>query len=162
MATDWNKQSEEMVRSLLGAQQKMWENWIGVVQNIQSPQVTGVWEKSVETWHDSVKKALDSQTVWVQHWANSVSSTPGATKEATEAANKALEVSKRWTETQKQIWDSWFETIQKTDPTSPKVWSEGEVQKVLKVWQEAAQKTLEAQAEWTRLLTGAIQPPPKS
>jgi hypothetical protein len=162
MTTDWNKQSEEMIRGWLGAQQKMWENWLGVVQNIQVPQTTGTWEKSVETWHESVKKALESQTTWVQHWANSVSATPGATKEATEAANKALEVSKHWTETQKQIWDSWFETVRKTDPASPKIWTEAEVQKVQKVWQESAQKALEAQAEWTRLLTGAIQPPPKS
>lgn len=157
MATDWNKQAEEMIKTWTGAQQKMWEGWLGAMQGMGPNTKAGdTWEKSVQVWSDSVKSALEAQVAWTKFWADSMTAGSSTPKEVTEWSNQVLDMMKRWTETQTQLSESWFETMKKSDPaTLTKTWNNEEAQKVVHTWQEAAQKILEAQMGWLRLWTAA-------
>jgi len=149
---DWTKQAEEMLKTWTSAQQSMWDSWVKTMQGLGTTNVGETWEKSVETWRDSVKRALEAQTTWTQFWTDSITSGPGATKQASEWSKQLLDITKRWTDTQSQLWDSLFETIKKTDPTKvSQSWNTEELQKIVQTWQDAAQKAMEAQMEWTRM-----------
>jgi len=158
MLMDWNKQAEDVLKAWTTSQQKLWDSWIKTVQSFGTAQVSDTWEKSVDTWKDSVKRALDAQTAWSQFWADNITSGPGATKQTADWSKQLLEVNKRWADTQSQLWDSWFETIKKTDPaTITQNWNLEEVQKLVQTWQEASQKALEAQMEWTKVWSAQAQ-----
>lgn len=150
---DWTKQAEDMLKTWTNSQQAMWDSWLKTMQGFGTSSSTAdTWEKSIETWKESVKRALDAQTAWTQFWADSIASSPGATKQSTDWSKQLLDMTKRWTETQSQLWDSWFETIKKTDPSNmSQNWNTEEMQKIVQTWQEAAQRAMEAQMEWTRM-----------
>jgi hypothetical protein len=158
MLMDWTKQAEDMLKSWTNSQQAMWDGWLKTLQGVGSDQAAQTWESSINTWQDSVKKALDAQNTWTQFWVESVTSGPGATQQATEWSKQLTDMTKRWVDTQTQLWDNWFETIKKSDPASfSKSWNNEEVQKMVETWQEAAQKAMESQMEWARMWVQAQQ-----
>jgi hypothetical protein len=149
---DWTKQAEDMLKTWTSSQQAMWDSWMKTMQGFGGSQPNDAWEKSIETWRDSVKRALDAQVAWAQFWADSMTSGPGANKQASELSEQLLDMTKRWTETQNKMWDNWFETMKKTDPsTMAQSWNTEDVQKIVQTWQEATQKAMEAQMEWSRM-----------
>lgn len=156
---DWTKQTEDMVKSWTEGQTKMWNDWLKAIQGFgmqgfgKGPS-SQVWEKTIEAWDESIKKTLDAQVEWTQHWAESFTTVKGAPKEMTEGAKQGQEMITRWTNTQKQLWASWFAIVKKLDPSSaPGVDWGREGQKLVQGWQEAIQKAMDAQAESVRLWT---------
>ena len=63
------------------------------------------------------------------------------------------QITQSWIDAQKTVWDNWlgfskqFDTTQTTD-----VWS-----KSISLWEEAVQKTLEAQVDWTRVWADRVK-----
>jgi hypothetical protein len=151
---DWTKQAEEMVKNWTGSQQKMWESWLSMMQNAGSTPGGEMWEKTVDTWHDSMKSALATQVTWTKFWADSVAANSGASKQMSEMSQQTVEMTKRWTETQSQILDTWFEAVKKTDPaTMTKNMNPEEMQKAMQSWQDATRKMMESQLEMIRTWT---------
>jgi hypothetical protein len=60
------------------------------------------------------------------------------------------EMTERWAQFQKELWQSWFETIRKFDPGA----GNETPQAALKLWQETLQKTMDNQLAWMRSWTG--------
>lgn len=156
---DWTKQVDEMVKTWTGAQQKMWENWIEAMQMMSSPQSAGnVWEKTVDAWRETVKKALESQVSWTKLWAENMTANPNTPKEMGDWAKQVLDMTQAWTDAQAQMSDNWFEVMKKADPmTVAKLWDQDQAKKMLQAWQDASQKAMEAQREWARMVT-TMQP----
>lgn len=149
---DWTKQAEETLKTWTGAQKSMWDSWMNTVQGLGTNQSAETWEKSIETWQDSIKRALEAQNTWTQFWVDSVTSSTGANAQATDWAKQVTDMAKRWNETQNQLWDNWFDTMKKADPsTVSKNFNLEELQKIVQTWQEASQKAVESQMEWTRM-----------
>lgn len=150
---DWTKQAEEMLKTWTGAQKSMWDSWVNTVQGLGTNQSGETWEKSIETWQDSIKRALEAQNTWTQFWIDSITSSTGSNAQATDWAKQVNDMSKRWNDTQTQLWDNWFETMKKADPSAvSKNFNMEELQKIVQTWQEASQKAVESQMEWTRML----------
>lgn len=155
---DWTKQAEETIKTWTNSQQKLWDSWIETLQGFSSAQSGETWDKSVDSWKDSVDRVLEAQTTWTQFLVDSVTSGPGATKQTTEWSKQIMDVSKRWTDTQAKLWESFFETVKKADMTTmSKNMNMEEVQKMVQTWQEAAQKAMETQMEWIRTWTTTLQ-----
>ena len=149
---EWMKQAEEMTKTWTEAQKKMWDNWLKTTQQSFGPsQVPEIWQKMVETWEGSVESTLDAQAEWMRMWANNLSSIEGTPKET---VDQVQEMAKRWSESQKQLWASWFEMARKFDPAKMPGLGEETGQQFFQVWQESAQKVMDAQAEWVRTWTG--------
>ncbi|NJP06325.1 MAG: hypothetical protein HC837_12205 [Chloroflexaceae bacterium] len=158
MATDWGKQAEDMIKNWTGAQQKMWESWVSTMKGMSAGPTADAWQSSIDQWKTSVNQALDAQLTWTQFWADSVVSGAGSSKQMTDWSNQVLEMTKRWKETQTQLWDNWFDTLKKSDPsTMAKNWNPEEMQKMMQVWQESAQKAMEAQMEMARMWASSSQ-----
>lgn len=156
MTTNWFTQAEAMIADWTGAQRKMWEDWLGAMQAVgtTSPS-TETWQKMVDTWHTSVRKALEAQITWTQFWADSISSMSGASPQIIDWSNQMLDVVTQWTAAQVQMSDRWFEAVKHANPTAMSMnWNVEELQKAVYDWQEASQQSLKAQRDWLEVWIG--------
>ncbi|HEV8620935.1 MAG TPA: hypothetical protein VGQ79_07915 [Nitrospiraceae bacterium] len=153
MDTEWTKQAQEIFKTWIDTQKKMWDEWFQATQGFGKAQGTEAWRKTVETWEQSLKKNLYLQMEWTKLWAESLSSVKGTPKELQEWARQGQEMMSRWAETQMQLWAGWFEVVKKLDPTARGGNWEKESEKVLLIWREALKKALDVQVEWGRVWT---------
>lgn len=158
---DWTKQTEEMVKAWTDTQKKMWDNWMGMLQQGPSAMPAAeVWTKTLETWEGAVKNTLETQQNWTEMWLENMTKSMGSSKEMTEWATQAQEMTKRWAEAQQQLWDSWFEMVRKMDPAKMMPGME-DSEEMFKMWQDSVQKLMNAQMEWTQMVTKMGQPDSK-
>jgi hypothetical protein len=158
MTTDWTKQAEDMVKNWTSVQQKMMESMMGMmgISNASSPVSKDVWDKTINTWHESMKSALESQVAWTQFMADSVAANTGTNKQISEMSQQAVDMMKRWSETQSKVLDTWLEEVKKTDPSDlSKSMKPEEMLKSVQSWQEAGRKMMESQMEMMRSFTTA-------
>lgn len=151
---NWAKQSEEMMKAWTDTQKKMWDNWLDTMQKAAGQnQVAEMWQKTVDTWEQTVNSTLDAQAEWTKMWADSLDIKADMPKEVTDWAKQAQDMTKNWGETQRQMWQGWFDLVKKADaPKMAEAWGE-EGQKAFSTWQESAQKMMDAQMEWAKKWT---------
>jgi hypothetical protein len=175
---DWQKQANDMIKSWTGTQQKVWETWVSSMQLMTTPTSPEAWQKTVETWRGTVKQALESQVELTRLWAEGVAaaavsmpSTPGMpgmpgmpampgmpspTTGMVEWTRQMLEMTRSWTETQVRFSETWFDLLKKAEPgTLAQSWDMGQAQKIMSTWQDAAQKAVEAQTEFSKMMMKA-------
>jgi hypothetical protein len=148
---DWTKQAEETVKAWTDTQQKMWDSWLEMLGTNPVPaQANELWQKTMATWQEAVKNTLEAQTKWTETWAENLSKVPNMPKESVEWVKQAREMNKRWTEAQRQLWESWFELVGKIDPAKMNEGWDKEGKKLFETWQDSAQKLMEAQMKWAQ------------
>jgi hypothetical protein len=169
---DWTKQANDMLKTFTSTQQKVWESWIASTQLAATPQSGEAWQKTVETWRSTVKHALEQQLELTRLWAESVAATsvnmpstpsmpgmpsmpsmPGMPTNAVEWTRQMLEMTRTWTDMQVRFSENWFEMLKKAEPTAVmQNWDMNQAQKVVASWQEAAQKAVEAQNQFSQMM----------
>jgi len=170
---DWTKQATEMLKTWTGAQQKVWETWASSMQLMAAPQSPEAWQKTVETWRGTVRQALESQVELTRLWAEGVASAAVSMPSApqvpgmpamgaapstamVEWTRQMLAMTRSWTEQQVRFSESWFDLLKQAEPGSmAQTWDAAQAQKIMATWQEAAQKALEAQNEFSKMVMGA-------
>ncbi len=166
---DWQKQANEMIKTWTTTQQKVWETWVSSMQLMATPQSPEAWQKTVETWRGTVKQALESQTELTRLWAEGVAASavnvpnmPGVpmaiapTTAMVEWSRQMLEMTRTWTDSQVRFSETWFDLLKKAEPgTMAQVWDMGQAQKIMATWQDAAQKAVEAQTEFSKMVMKA-------
>ncbi len=160
MTTDWTKQAEDMVRNWTDIQQKMMQSMFGMMNMNSMPTMsTEMWEKSVSTLHDSMKSALDAQVTWSQFIADSVSANTSSNQQINDMTAQAVNMTRQWSDTQKKVLDTWFETVRSTDAAAMAKMNPEEMMKSMQNWQTAAQKMMETQMEMVKNLTAPMTTP---
>ena len=169
---DWTKQANDMLKTFTSTQQKVWESWIASTQLAATPQSGEAWQKTVETWRSTVKHALEQQLELTRLWAEGVAATsvnmpstpsmpgmpsmpsrPGMPTNAVEWTRQMLEMTRTWTDMQVRFSENWFEMLKKAEPTMVmQNWDMAQAQKVVASWQEAAQKAVEAQNQFSQMM----------
>ncbi|NJN19757.1 MAG: hypothetical protein HC822_27735 [Oscillochloris sp.] len=169
---DWQKQANEMVKTWTGTQQKVWESWLGSMQMMASPQSPEAWQKMVETWRGTVKQALEAQLEVTRMWAEGVASSavnmptvptipgmpnvPGMPQMSTSVVDwsrQMLELTRNWTETQVRFSENWFDLLKKAEPVNmTQNWDMDQAKTIMASWQDAAQKAIEAQTEFSKMM----------
>ncbi|MCD4687219.1 MAG: hypothetical protein K8S97_14925 [Anaerolineae bacterium] len=151
---DWLKQSEEMIKMWTDTQQQMVNKWLEQMQQFTQPQASGVWEKTLETWENAVNNMLETQGQWARMWAGTVTATKGIPKETAEGAVQFKDMTERWVTFQRDLWQGWFETVRKLNPTEA---AQGDPQQIFAAWQDSFQQVMQTQMDWVRQWTGAQQ-----
>jgi hypothetical protein len=146
---EWTKQSEDMLKTWNETQKKMWDEWTKAIQGFGKSPSAQVWEKTLETWNQTIQKVLDSQVEGARLWAEKFTTAKGMPQENVELAKQGQEMIIRWTETQKHLWENWFDLLKKLDVSNAVNWST-DGPKFLQQWQETIKKAFDAQAEWLR------------
>jgi hypothetical protein len=148
---DWTKQTEDMFKTWTDTQKKMWDSWLETVQQASAPmQGAQVWQKTIETWEETVNNVLAAQTKWSETWANSFDP-EGTPEEMAQWFKQAQEMAKQWNETQQSLWQNWFGLIKQADVTKMTGGWEEEGQKAFKNWQDSMQKVMDAQMDWIKM-----------
>ena len=148
---NWTKQTEEMFNTWMGTQKKMWETWLDVVQKSAPHFRAGeLWEKTLETWEETVKKSLQGQSEWIKMWAESMPAAKGVPKEVVDWVQHSKEFHQNWIELQEQLWAVWFGLIKKSEPGKIIGSWDQESQRMAHMWQESVSKFMEAQMEFAR------------
>jgi hypothetical protein len=166
---DWTKQANDMIKTWTGTQQKVWDAWLNSMQLAATPQTPESWQKMIETWRGTVKQALESQLQLTQMWAEGVAaasvnvpsvpgmpalpSVPGVPGSAVEWTRQVLELTRSMTDTQVRFSENWFDLLKKADPSAlAQTWDISQAQKIMSTWQDAAQKAIDAQSEFSRMV----------
>jgi hypothetical protein len=153
---DSTKQMNEMVNTYAQAQQRLWENWFGLVQGSQpgSPNADFWGAFSGRPWPGSddqvrdfmetqVKNILAIQLTWVQHGLNAVGPCTQHLSTILDGCTRQLQqVSQSNGEVNKQVVESCIEISKQLNIMD--VWNET-FQRLAKSWGEAVQKTAELQ-----------------
>lgn len=145
---EWAKQAEHIFRTWTDVQKNLWDDWLKGVQGLANAHPADVWVKTAEAWEDSVKKTLDAQVQWTQLWVDSIASVQGTPQEKAEWAHQGQAMMQRWIDTQRQLWDGWFQVVKRLSPSLAGESWDREGQQFLQAWQEAIQKALDAQVNW--------------
>jgi hypothetical protein len=144
------RQTQDAALAWADVQQKMWEYSIRGVEAVVRPQYLEAWQRSANTmidaWANSVKLGLQAQRDLAGFWTRRVSDNERAPKEVVEWAHQSYDVAKAWNQAQQDLWDVWFVGMRNLGPMT----YTGAILEVSKAWQDAARKTLDAQAEVTR------------
>lgn len=146
---EWAKQSEEMLKTWNESQKKLWDDWMKAMPGFGKSPSPEIWQKTVDTWNQTIQRVLDAQVEGVRHWAEHATIAKGTTQETAEWAKQGQDMITRLLETQKQLWGSWFEFVKKLDVSNVMNWAR-DGQKFLQTWQETIQKSLDSQTEWLR------------
>jgi len=146
---EWVKQSEEMLKTWTDAQKKVWDDCMEALQGFGKSPSTKVWEKTVDTWNQTIQKSLDAQVEGARHWVKNFTTAKSTPQETAEWAKQGQEMIMRLMETQKQLWETWFEFVKKLDVSNMMNWTR-DGQKFIQSWKETIQEAFEAQAESLR------------
>ena len=149
---EWAKQSEEMLKTWTEAQKKVWDDCMKALQGFGKSPSTEVWGKTVNTWNQTIQKSLDAQVEGARQWVKNFTTAKGTPQETAEWAKQGQEMTTRLMETQKQLWETWFEFVKKLDVSNMMNWTR-DGQKFIQSWQETIQEAFEAQAESLRTVT---------
>jgi hypothetical protein len=151
-----NKSSENLIKTWADSQQKLLTNWLDTVRRFSGGPGPELWAKTVEAWQASVKETLDAQAQWTHEWTETLARSKGTPEELQELARQGRELFQRWTEAERQIWQSWFNIVRDINfrpdaGTSPQA-------NMIQLWQESAHRMIDAQAslvkQWTSVFTG--------
>jgi hypothetical protein len=152
--SEWTKQMEEMFQSWNEAQKNLMESWRESWKKLGFPQDTEIWEKSIQTWQETVEKSMQSQQDWTNSWIENLSSMEGMPDAAAKSAERFREMSDQWMKTQSDLWGNWFEMLKSFDTSSlTGNWMEM-FKDPLKVWQNATERVLESQSTWLNTWLG--------
>ena len=166
---DWTKQANDMLKTFTSTQQKVWESWVSSVQTSTTTPSTEAWQKTVDTWRGTVRYALEQQLELTRLWAESVAvssvnvpnlgvlpgmpAIPGVPATAVEWTRQLLDVTRTMTDTQVRFSENWFEMLKKAEPSTLALnWDPTQAQKILSVWQDAAQRAVEAQNQLSQMV----------
>jgi hypothetical protein len=140
---DWLKQTEEMVKNWMDAQQKIWHSWS---ENLPNPATTS-WDKTVAAWENSFKNFVESQSLWSRMWMRGMMEKSPV--EGTGDMMKVMEeMTRTWEETQLKVWGAWFELVQKFNPEDMSENLKTDLESAMTTWQENLKKVLDTQNEW--------------
>ena len=157
--SDWTKQTEELVTTWSNTQKQMWDNWLGAMESMSGDANLQTFEterkKVVDTWEASVKKGLEAQAEWAKLWADNLKATKGTPKPMVDWAKQMQGMMKSWTDSQEELSKVWFEMVRKMDMTEMSDNMGDQSKQVVGAWQDAVDKSLEAQKNMTEFWSQA-------
>lgn len=155
--TDWTQQMEEATRQWTDMQRKLWSTWGETAKQATTKvQTKAMWQQMLDMWRNAVHRMLDMQVETARLWAENVNNSE-TLEGVAQWADQSYEMTKQWSIVQKQMWDSWFQMVEKIDPTQMNSMLEMENQPVMKFWKDMSQQATAMQQDWMKVWT-AWQP----
>lgn len=157
--SDWSKQTTELVNTWSETQKKLWDSWRSTVEAMTGQEAVKGFEserqKAVEAWEASIRKGLAAQSEWAKLWLEGLSSDKGTPKPVVEWAKQLQEMMQSWASSQEQFAKVWFEMMKKMGGGELGEAWEAQGKALVRAWQEAVDKALEAQREMGKVAAKA-------
>lgn len=155
MIMDWFKHTQEQMNAWFEAQQQMTDRWLRTFQQQGHTQQAEAWSQSVNVWEAAVHRTLDAQNAWLSSWTDSFKNMDGLPQEARRQAEQGEAVLKQWTEMQRNLWKTWFDTVKNMQPAGAGTAWEQEARRLVDTWRESMQQAMEHNQELFRSMTQA-------
>jgi hypothetical protein len=152
--TDWTKQTEELMKTWMKAQQQFWDAWKAAMPKAGTEQATRIWTQMADVWKEAVEQTVHTQNEWANMWADSIRAQESAPKELKAWSDQLASTMKTWTESQAKLWESMLETMKQSTPDQLMQRMDEGTQVAFQSWQEAVEKAAEAQRKLLRLWGG--------
>lgn len=146
---------ESTLKSWTEAQQRIWDQWVSSFRGGGNQNTGALWLGLLDAWEMGVKQALDSQAQALLTWLQA-SGTRGDSEEARAASQRGEELIRTWTQSQRQIWESWFGVARNMATAQTAGSGEGAGQDAVGAWQDVVRKSLESQATIMRSWASAF------
>lgn len=97
---DYAKQVNETLNAYTRTQQRLWEDWLSVMQGFQGKAAQSpAWEQPMQKWAEQVQRIMESQTqhwldvqsAWVQQGLNGFDMWNGTVQQAVDAWEASLD-----------------------------------------------------------------------
>ena len=151
---NWTKQTDDMLQALTDTQKKIWGVWAEAAeQQASQAELAETWRKAVDTWEAAVKNGLETQNTVLRSVGDSVSAVPAVPQDLLDWAAQTRALSTRWTEAQRELWESYFAMVRKAVPVKMLGTIDDENRKLFAVWQESVEKVGAAQLAWAQMWT---------
>ena len=163
---------EQMMKSWAEAQRQLLTNWLDMVRaaggGAATPDVK-VWNQTVDSWRTAVMNTLDAQGIWTRTWIDSMLKTPGTPDAVQEMMRAGAGNIERWSDAQRELWQSWFDVMKETAKSATQTTSRGKAstgqaaqsaarsgEGLVDLWTATARSLLDTQADWVRRWSDAI------
>ncbi len=151
MATmDWTQQMEEATKEWNDMQNNLWSSWGQAAQQATTQaQAKAVWQQMIDQWKNMVFRMLEMQVETARLWSENVAKSESLAGVA-QWADQSYQMTKQWSTLQRQIWSSWFEMLEKVDPSQMPAAMDFNQQPMMKLWNEMSQQAATMQQEWMK------------
>ena len=154
---DWTQQMEEVTKQWTEVQTQLWSSWGEAAQKASSQaQAKAVWQQMIDQWKNLVHRMLEMQVETARLWSENVSDSD-MFEGMTQWSTHSYQMTKQWSMMQKQLWDGWFQMLEKMDPTMMPDVKDLNNQPFMKLWNDMTQQATAMQQEWMNAWT-AWQP----
>lgn len=146
---EWTQQMEEMGKQWTDMQKKLWLNWNEAAKQASTTvQAKAVWQQMLDSWKNALYRMLDMQVESARLWSESIAA--GETPEVTvQWAEQFYQMTKQSSVVQKQMWEGWFQMMEKFDPMQmQKMMEMG--QQPMNFWKDMTQQAQTMQQEWMK------------
>lgn len=154
MATRVSTQVEDVVGAWTRVQGQWWDSLFGVGRDNLGQPWDQFFSRPLDVGEDVANCILQQQSDCIRIVMKNVRPGGGAPRVASEWADQFEKAALHWVDAQRQAWKTWFAAVKQMDPTyvqggsSSKSKGENHADNIFEVWQQATQKTLQAQADW--------------
>ena len=156
-----NMPGEQMMKAWAESQRQVLTNWLDMVRSSGAggaiPDAT-VWNQTVDSWRTAVMNTLDAQAVWMRTWSDSLTKAPGVPNEMQALIREGQENMERWSDAQRQLWQSWFDLMRETTKGGArgKASADQAGETLVDLWTSTTRSLLDTQAEWVRRWSDTI------
>ena len=147
---------ENVIKNWAQEQQKLLTDWLDTLRKLGGSPTLELWRKTVDTWQTSVKETLDAQTEWTKQWTETLVKANGTPEELRELAREGREQLQHWTEAERDLWQSWFNTVREINFRPEAGAGAQKGGDLIQLWQDTANKMINSQADLVQRWTGGV------
>src|SRR5690348_3187860 len=141
-------------------QRRLWDGWMSAMTQAVGgvPQGNGAnpsqfLGRALDTWEPFVRETLDAQSSAVKSWVEGLMAAPNIPPQMRTQLEQLQEMTRGWTETQRQMWDAMFAAVRQL-PAAAGPQQANPIMAGADGLQAFARPMLEAQATWLRQWAG--------
>ena len=145
---------EGLFQTWASAQQTLLTNWLNTLRRFSGTPTLELWTKTVDAWQASVKETLAAQTKWNHEWTQALEHAQGTPEELRALARDGREQLQHWTQAERELWQDCFDAVRKINFRPEPGAAAQTGRDLVQLWQDSANKMIDAQAAVVRRLTG--------
>ena len=150
------KSDETLLKTWAETQQKLLTDWLDTLRRFGGAPALELWTKTVDAWQSSVKETVDARAEFTRQLTDTLANAKGTPEELRALAREGREQLQHWTEAERDLWQGWFNAVREINFRPEPGAGAQAGRDLVQLWQDSANKMIDAQAALVRRWTGGI------
>ena len=151
---DSQKMMQQMMESWVDTQQQMIDQWLDTVEDYGEQSGSSFWNQTLSVWESSVKRTMEAQNATLNSWMSQMQEMDGMPEGAVEQVEEGKTIVKKWTETQSDLWDKWFEVMHQMEPGAYESGWQDMMKQTVSSWRDYTDRMQKMSEEMASMATG--------